>query len=66
MPTTKLPQNLTLDRVMFAVQEDDNLGFCLRCGEQAYGVEPDAREYACESCEANLVYGAEEILVMFA
>ncbi len=49
---------------MAAVEEDDNLGFCLECGEEAYYVEPDAREYECESCQANRVYGAEELLVM--
>ncbi len=38
-------------------------GFCIECGEQAYGVEPDARRYRCESCGANAVYGAEELLI---
>ena len=66
MPTTKLPVNLTLERVMDAVAEDDNLGFCMSCGEQAYDVEPDACEYTCEGCEARMVYGAEGLLLMFA
>jgi hypothetical protein len=26
-------------------------------------VEPDARKYECESCGANSVYGAEELLM---
>lgn len=56
----------SLDEVMEAVEADDHLGFCLECGEQAYGVEPDARKYECECCGANKVYGAEEILVMGA
>jgi hypothetical protein len=38
-------------------------GFCIECGEQAYGVEPDARSYRCESCGANAVFGAEELLI---
>ena len=57
---------LTIDRVMEAVEEDDNLGFCLACGEEAYGVEPDARKYECESCGAAKVYGAQELLLMMA
>jgi len=61
-----LPKGLTLDKVMQAVEEDDCLGFCLSCGEEAYGVEPDARKYECESCGASKVFGAEEILVMYA
>ena len=39
----------------------DSGGFCLACGAEAEGVEPDARGYKCESCELNLVFGAEEI-----
>lgn len=57
---------LTIDRVMEAVEEDDNLGFCLACGEEAYGVEPDARKYECESCGEAKVYGAQELLFMMA
>lgn len=42
----------------------DNTGFCLACGMEAYGVEPDARQYPCESCEARKVYGIQELLMM--
>jgi len=42
----------------------ENPGFCLACGSDAYGCEPDAREYECEECGAGLVYGAEEVLMM--
>ena len=66
MPATKLPADLTVEMVMDAYQADDNLGFCMECGLEAYGVEPDAREYNCEGCEAPAVYGAGELLVMFA
>lgn len=38
-------------------------GLCIECGDQAYGVEPDARRYRCESCGANAVYGVEELLI---
>lgn len=53
----------TLEQIMEAVEEDDNTGFCTACGEQAYGVEPDARNYECESCGAKKVFGAEELLL---
>ena len=59
----KLPANLTVDEVIEAVEADDNLGYCLACGEQAMGVEPDARRYVCESCGEHKVYGAPEILI---
>lgn len=61
MPDTS---KLDLAEVMAAVQADDNLGFCLACGAQADGVEPDAREYECDACGAEQVYGAEEVLMM--
>jgi hypothetical protein len=54
----------SLDEVMAAVEDDDNVGFCMSCGECAYGVEPDAEEYECESCGEFKVYGAELILIM--
>ena len=44
----------------------DNPGFCLACGQEQDGCEPDARNYACESCGENRVFGAEEILMIGA
>jgi predicted amidophosphoribosyltransferase len=41
----------------------DNPGFCLACGADADGCEPDAREYTCEACGEPQVFGAEEILM---
>jgi predicted RNA-binding Zn-ribbon protein involved in translation (DUF1610 family) len=58
--------NVSFDAVMAAVEADDNLGFCIACGEEAYGVEPDARKYKCETCGKKKVYGAEELLIMMA
>lgn len=62
MKTAK--QIVKIEDVMRAVEEDGNTGFCLACGAEAYGVEPDARKYECESCGAAKVYGAEELLFM--
>ena len=64
--TMKMHASITVDRIMAACEEDDHLGFCIACGEEAYGVEPDARRYVCESCDAKAVYGAEELLLMTA
>jgi hypothetical protein len=55
---------VTLQQVLKAIEADDNLGFCLACGAEAYCVEPDARKYECESCGEHKVYGAEELLLM--
>jgi predicted RNA-binding Zn-ribbon protein involved in translation (DUF1610 family) len=56
-------KDVTLARVMEAVEADDNVGFCISCGEEAFYVEPDARKYECESCGEKKVYGASELLI---
>ena len=64
----KIHPSITLKRVMNAVERRDtsldNPGFCLACGEEQEGCEPDARNYECDSCEKHQVFGAEEILFM--
>jgi hypothetical protein len=40
----------------------DNPGFCLICGAEASGVEPDAENYECEACGSDQVFGAEQLL----
>lgn len=57
-------QDVTQQRVMEAVEEDDNIGFCCECGAEAYHVEPDAEHYTCEECGADKVYGAEQLLLL--
>lgn len=58
--------SITLERIMQAVQVDDNLGLCVDCGAEQGGCEPDAREYLCDSCRMPAVYGAEELLIRLA
>lgn len=57
---------VSIDEVMGAVESGEYMGFCLACGAEHYGIEPDARRYECEECDAPKVYGAEEILLMMA
>jgi len=42
--------SITEDRIIEAIEADESLGFCTACGEDAYGVEPDARKYTCDVC----------------
>jgi Zn finger protein HypA/HybF involved in hydrogenase expression len=60
----KLHESISIERIIELVEADDNQGLCLACGDEAYGVEPDARKYKCESCGELKVYGAEELLIM--
>jgi len=66
----KIHKSVTLDRIIEAVERYDtsldNPGFCLSCGFEADGVEPDAEKYECEACGEPTVYGAQELLIRFA
>jgi hypothetical protein len=48
----------------FITLSEENIGWCLACGTDANGVEPDARKYTCEECNKPKVYGLEELLMM--
>jgi hypothetical protein len=59
--------SVTVERVSNAVERNlfgmDNPGFCLACGNEQEGCEPDAARYECEDCGERAVYGASEILL---
>lgn len=59
--------NLDMDRVIEVVEECmfglANTGFCLECGNEQEGCEPDAEGYECEACGAMAVMGAENCLM---
>lgn len=40
----------------------DNPGICRACGGEQDGCEPDARNYECEHCGENEVFGPEELV----
>lgn len=62
----KLHKSITMDLICSLVEESmfgmSDIGLCIECGEEQYGVEPDARKYECEGCGKRAVYGAQELL----
>lgn len=56
-------QPIKVSEADYAYLSENYGGFCIECGDEAYGVEPDARRYRCESCGALAVFGAEELLI---
>lgn len=58
---------ITEERLMEAVESsmfgDDNLGFCLACGEDAESCEPDLEGGYCDACGAKSVFGAEQLML---
>ena len=63
-PETKRFQALEIPESEFRAMVDDSGGLCVACGEEASGVEPDARKLECEGCGRAAVYGLEELLMM--
>ena len=63
----KMHKSITVARVLEAVERAeaslDDPGFCLACGADAEGCEPDMRKGECEVCGEHAVYGAEELLM---
>ena len=66
MRRTTIHKSITQAAIIAAIEADDHLGFCIACGEEAEGVEPDATQYECEACGEYQVYGAEELLLATA
>lgn len=58
-----IPKRFSAAKIEEAAMEG-NIGFCVACGAEHDGVEPDARKYKCDCCGLSLVYGAEEIALM--
>jgi hypothetical protein len=67
---TEMHKSVTVDRIIQTITENDttlsNVGICIACGEDRDDCEPDAREYVCDECDEEKVYGAEELLLMIA
>ena len=62
----KIHKSLTVARITKAAERQmfgtDDPGFCIKCGDEVSGCEPDARKYPCDECGTNTVFGAEELL----
>ena len=55
---------LTFTMEEFQEAEEMQSGFCLDCGWMQESCEPDARNYHCDECGADRVFGAQEVLLM--
>ena len=60
---TKEQLKVSMERIIEMIEGNEDAGFCIACGEEAWQVEPDARKYTCDSCGEPCVYGAEELLI---
>ena len=66
----KIHPSITTERIASALEDYElncgNPGFCLTCGADADGCEPDAEFYECEECGSPEVFGAMQVAIMFA
>jgi hypothetical protein len=64
---SKRHASLTTEVICDAIERHittlDDPGFCLVCGLEHGGCEPDMRGGECEACGTKTVYGADEILL---
>jgi hypothetical protein len=65
MPITKQQKIDMLERASEAIEEGQDIGFCLNCGVEAENCEPDVEEGFCESCGSYKVAGVEQFLIRF-
>lgn len=63
----KIHKSITMEKLICAVKDEmfgtSNPGFCIVCGNQQDECEPDARNYECDECGRNQVFGAAELLM---
>jgi hypothetical protein len=63
----KIHPKITARRIENAVRRQmfdlDSPGFCIECGNEQEGCEPDARKYECERCGEKEVYSAAALLL---
>ena len=63
----KIHPSITEDHILEACERRmtslDDPGFCIACGNEQGGCEPDARRCECEACGEHAVCGAEELLI---
>ena len=66
MTLTPLHHSITAERVMGAAWRRQlklaKPGFCVECGLEQFGCNPDTRRAKCRRCGKFMVYGAEELL----
>jgi len=64
----KMHPSITEERVSEAARRRretlDNPGFCVGCGAEVGGCEPDAEYNECEACSEREVFGAEQLLLL--
>lgn len=58
-----MAKKISLKKLIAAVESDSYIGFCVNCGNDAEGVEPDAEYYKCDVCGLFAVHGAENLLI---
>lgn len=64
-PHSSITEERVCDAVEAGMYGTENPGFCLACGADHDGCEPDAERYECYECGKSTVYGAEQVLIMF-
>jgi hypothetical protein len=57
--------NINLHRVIAAVEANNGIGFCAKCGNEQTGCAPLDRNLTCTVCRCDSVFGADEAFMVF-
>ena len=60
----KVHRDVTFSRLEKAILASEEMGFCIACGAERDGVEPDAEKYHCDECRTSSVYGADQLILL--
>jgi ribosomal protein S27E len=47
---------ITLDRIMEILEQDEFIGICENCGDERYCTEHDAEDYLCDNCGKETLF----------
>ena len=64
METEKITNERLFDAIIRRDTALDNPGFCIKCGAENDGCEPDAEGYDCDVCGAEGTVSAPEMLLL--
>lgn len=58
-----ITDEVIVDATARQMRDLEDPGFCVMCGNEQGGCEPDARRITCEACGARQVFGAQELFM---
>jgi len=49
---------IPINRLIEVMANDESIGFCVCCGNEIFGVDPDTKNMKCDNCGKFSVFGS--------